>query len=283
MRSRELAAAEIIVGESGKAGADTISAKVKIEQAWKHLLKAEVSDATGINPFEGEFNYAKDNNEAVKGIVDEVFAEMLSFLKWKHAEIDLEKGTAAKLDDLPQPETLKETAAPFEIIVDAPTRKSEVHWYGGSEKYELHVDFSASADPVATDIEKCRITATFPGYEDKIIYTPALWEDNIVEYAFTEFQFHPAKDYKSGTQDVYIPLSNGLIGLGNGWWVIRDNRTVMIAPRIPVSGSDKIIQFIDETADPASSQTWVFHVIKGKKEDALKLATQLNIKPVVRR
>jgi len=50
-------------------------------------------------------------------------------------------------------------------------------------------------------------------------------------------------------------------------------------PRIPVR--QPIVQFIDETADPAGPPPWMFHVVQGTAQQALQVATRLNLKPLV--
>ena len=230
-----LAAVEVLVDAAAKAGIDPTAAKAQLQTAWRALLKAEVSDSTGINPFQGEFVYGRDNNAAAQAIVDDLFTSTLAALKWPHATIDLATGTATKLDSLPIPGAPLDATAPLAVTVDAPTRQVDTKWYGGpGDRYQLVVSFGAGGDPTGDDVTKRTVTVTFPRTEDKVIITPSLMDDTVVEYPFTEFVFRPDADYISKTADLYVPAANGLIGLGNGWWVIRDNTTVMIAPRIPV-------------------------------------------------
>ena len=277
-----LAAAEVLIGEVKKAGIDITAAMQTLAAGWRALLKAEVSDATGINPFQGEFVYGRDNNAAALAAVDEIVTSTLAALKWPHATIDLASWTATKLDALPIPGAPLEAAAPLVVTVDAPTREATTKWYGGpGDRYQMVVSFGAGGDPTGDDVTKRTVTVTFPRTEDKVIITPALTNDAVVEYPFTAFVFRPDADYISKTADLYVPAANGLIGLGSGWWVIRDNTTVMIAPRIPVKA--QVVQFIDQTADPVTQQTWIFQVMKGTAADALAAANRLNETPIVTR
>jgi hypothetical protein len=123
------------------------------------------------------------------------------------------------------------------------------------------------------------VTATFPRHEDRLLFTPPLIEDEVVDRSFADFQLHPDADYPSGSRDVYLPLANGLIGLGGGWWVVRDDTTCMIAARVPIA--TPTVEFIDETADPAAAQTWRFHVLMGAQAEALQVATRVNVHPAV--
>ena len=80
--------------------------------------------------------------------------------------------------------------------------------------------------------------------------------------------------------EVYLPLANGLIGLGNGWWVVKDCTQMHIAARIPNTG-DAVIQFVDATADPVNGAGWTLYVLKGDNAAALDFAAKLNTAPVV--
>ncbi|MBI5481696.1 MAG: hypothetical protein HY906_22760 [Deltaproteobacteria bacterium] len=278
--SRDLAAAEVLLASAAAAGLDVTAARGRLAEGWRALLKAEVSDATGITPWQGEFNYGVTNTAAAQAAADGLFASLTAQLGWPHASVDLAAGTAERADELPQPDPLPEVDAPMTVTVDAPTRTTEVHWYDrASGAYELHVTFGPGADPTAQDVDSCQVTVSFPREVDALVYTPGLAEDLVVEHALSEFSFHPDDDYHSGAADVYLPAVNGLVGLGGGWWVIRDNRTVMIAPRIPVA--EKVVQFRDETADPVAPPTWVFHLVNGSTADALAFATRANLQPVI--
>jgi hypothetical protein len=273
--SRDLAALEVLADAAAKAGKDVVAAREQILQAWRHLAMAEVSDATGITPWPGELAFGMAENAAARVIVEAQFHDLLAVLAWPHTEVDLVAGTADRIDVLPPPDVKPGAAPPFDVKVDAPTRTVDVKWWGKSKKhYVLEITFGPGGDPTGEDASKCTVTATFPRYEDVLAYTPALLEDEVVEHAFSEYAFQKP--------EVYLPLSNGLIGLGQGFWVIRDNRTVMIAPRVGVGPEDKVVQFRDETADPAGTRTWVFHVLGGStKEEALELAAKVNLKPAI--
>ncbi len=279
--SQGLKALEVLVDAAAQGGIDTAVARAQVAAAWRDLLMAEVSDATGINPFQGEFVYGRDHNAAAVAIVDAQKQAVLAALGWPHAEIDVASGTAVRLETLPGVATPVEVAAPLLATVDANARTAKATWYqgGSASEWILKIDIGPSSDATGDDVTKRTVTVTFPRTEDKVILTPALDEGRVSETPFTAFHFHADADYPSKEPDIYIPASNGLVGLGGGWWVIRDNRSVMIAPRIPVR--QPIVQFIDETADPAGPPPWVFHVVQGTADQALQVATRLNLKPLV--
>jgi hypothetical protein len=276
----DLKAAEVLVATAAASGYAVPDADARLDTAWRALLRAEVSDATGINPFQGEFVYARDNHEAARTAAASMTADALAALGWPHAEVDLAAGTASRLEGLPMTPVLPEVAAPFAVTVDAPTRTAQTRWHdAGKDRYVLDVMFGPTADPTDLAVERCRVTATFPRHEDRLLFTPPLIEDEVVDRSFADFQLHPDADYPSGSRDVYLPLANGLIGLGGGWWVVRDDTTCMIAARVPIA--TPTVEFIDETADPAAAQTWRFHVLKGAQAEALQVATRVNVHPAV--
>jgi len=270
-----LAAAEVLRDTAQASGKTLDNASARFDEAWRHLLLAEVSDATGITPWRGEFVYGRDNTLATQEGVESLIADYLSLLSWPHVEINLAERTATKLDVLPQAEAPVETTAPFEVTVSAPTRQTTLTWYEGpSGSKELAFTYNARAVEENGDPENTRVSLAFPRYEDKLIYSPALTEREVVSHDFSQFSFK--------RPEIYLTLSNGLIGLGNNWWLIKKVRHVHLAAKVGVTQENRTIEFIDETADPTEPQTWRFLVFQGSQDDALRLALDTNIEPVQR-
>jgi hypothetical protein len=244
----------------------------RLEQAWNHMLLAEVSDVTGITPWMGEYYYGVIHTQAVDDLVKSIRADLLDALDWKHARADLETGEVTAVDDLSEPPKLAAAAPPLDVTVDAPSRKTELTWLGGPDLFTLLVEFGPSSDPTGKDAPNCKVTLSFPRFEEAFIYTPALAEDEVVRHELADFSFQ--------LPEVYLPLSNGLIGLGNDWWVVKVCARVHVAARIPNTGAP-LIQFIDETADPVEGGTWEFRLFHGSQADALALARKTNTHPTV--
>ena len=78
--------------------------------------------------------------------------------------------------------------------------------------------------------------------------------------------------------EFYLPLANGLIGLGKGWWVIKVLKTVHLAAHVPAA--QKQIDFNDQTA-PRQGFHWEFLVLKQNQVQALQKAQTVNIHPTV--
>ncbi len=276
----EMEATAILYEHAKEEGLDVTGMDETLDTGYRHLLKAQVTDTTGITPWQGEFNYANDNDAAALQIAQDLGADLMTLLGWEHAQIDLRNKTAEAIDDIPLPEGPSAADAPFEATVAAPGREATLEWKKYDNGiYELSVSFGASEDPTGKIAEKAVVTLTLPRYDDVIRYSPALMEDTVVEYPFSDFDFLKP--------EVYLPLGNGLIGLGDDWWVIKDCSQVHLAGRVPNETAEEearnTIQFIDETADPENGDSWLFKVFKGSKQDALQLAQRTNTGPVVYR
>ena len=66
--------------------------------AWRHLLFAEVSDATGINPWIGEVNYSLGHSTEADLIAEYVVTELKADLETNYAAIDTNNTTAIVMD-----------------------------------------------------------------------------------------------------------------------------------------------------------------------------------------
>lgn len=271
--SKAVEGARLMIEAGRNAGKDVTAAEAKLEEAYLHLLRCEVSDVTGINPWQGEFVYGQMHTDGANELADEINVMMFEALGWPAVKIDIGEGKAEMLQSIPILDAPQTTEAPLaDIVVDTPGRTNTVVWYDLGGVAEMHLAFSQSEDTVGDDIDKRRVTLTFPRFEDKLIYSPGLIEDAVVEQSMTDFTFQYPQ--------TYLPLANGLVGLGNDWWVLKDCGNQHVAVRIAVTEEDKVIQFIDETVAHDTPGTWVFRVFQGTAEEAITKARALNTHPV---
>ncbi len=283
--SQSLAAAEVLYQAAKDAGNDIESIRGALNDAWRDLLKAQVSDATGISPFPGEYVYGMTNTAAADALVDQAFTDLLAALSWPHATIDVGNNVATSLDALPIAVPPTAATAPFEVAVVAPSRTLAVTWsQAGTNHLLMNVAFGPMADPSKPDdAANRRVAVTFPRFDDVLRYTPGLSDQEVLEQPLSGFTLQADKD-DAKAYNVYLPLPNGLIGLGNDWWVIKHCDTVHLAAVVNhEDGVANSVQFVDETAIPDASRTWVFSVFQGPKVDALALANRLNSFPVLTR
>ncbi len=270
-----LHAAEILYRAAADAGVSAEGADEEtFRHLWRILFEAEVTDATGITPWIGEYNYADGRNEEILEATDAMFPALLTALGWPYASVNLESGEAARLEGVPSYEAPDEVDPPLTVTVDAPTRQVATRWTTyDSKTYDYLLTFGPCGEPDGTDAAKARVAVRFPRAWDKVVYSPGLLDDETVEYDYADFSFQKG--------EVYLPLANGLIGLGDDWWVVKDCESVHLAARVPVTDAEPVIEFVDETAEPAHETTYRFRIFHGSREDALALARRTNTHPML--
>ncbi|MGM0577684.1 MAG: hypothetical protein ACQEXJ_18300 [Myxococcota bacterium] len=266
-------ATQILLDEVKAQGVAPEGFDERMATLWDDVFEAEVSDASGVNPWRGEVVYVLRLNQRIIEEAEAMRVDLLEALGTPHAAVDLRDDSVTPMTDIPMPEPPPPADAPLEVDVVAEGRDPQVSWFEmGESRYQLQVQIDDSLDaPECEDCDYRHIEVTFPRTEDMIRYSPGLIEDEVREYPFDAFSFEVG--------EVWLPLANGLIGLGDGWWAIKHVRTnhhgVRLAP------ADPFIQFVDENIHREDPATWIFEVFQGSAEDALDLANRINIDPVV--
>ena len=269
-----LEAADILLSHAeATLGADYGAARDSMMQAWRHLLFAEVSDATGINPWSGEIDYSLNHSWAAGAIADSVFSELKGDLGAAFVSVDLLARSVEALDAVPPPESFPPGLPPMAVQISAPHRDIETAWYDtgsaeGRTQLRLVVSFSAMTD-IATDART--LIVGFPRTSDRIVYSPGLLETELVDYGLDEFIFQDGRHW--------LPLPNGIIGLGDDWYVIKHVQTVHVAAR--VQRDVAMIDFEDDTQANLERAVWIFELFQGSADEALDLANRINVWPVV--
>ncbi|MCB9727327.1 MAG: hypothetical protein H6744_00775 [Deltaproteobacteria bacterium] len=269
-----VAATQRLLDAARAKGADVSGLEPRMAAAWDELFHAEVSDATGVNPWRGEVLWCMRLNDKLMADTEAMRAELLALLGTPHASVDLRTGQVMPLADLPQPEPYSETTAPLDVTVRADGRETTVRWLEVSptvKRMELSVGV---ADPEATLCEGCdarTVRVEFPRTDDVLRYSPGLIEDEVREYPLSGF------DLEVG--EVWLPLANGLIGLGDGRYVVKHVRAGHMGVR--VSGTDPHVDFVDQTLPEDDTAYWAFDVVEGDASTALDYANRVNIDPVV--
>lgn len=271
-----LAAAATLLDVVAKGGADGTQARSAIEDGYLDLVRAEVSDASGINPWFGEWVYGHQFNASAMAACQSAVDSLLAILGKDTVLVDLETRTV-KADGVFEPRfSLTPTAEadrPIAVAVTSNGRTVETEWSDDGRVYALKVQIGASDDPTGADRDRRTVKLSMPLTGDRLLYSPALVEDSIVDIALADY------DLLAG--QLYLPLANGLVGLGPDLWLIKDCRSVHLAARVGVAEDGDTIEFIDETAPAAGGIEWNFVVLKGSAAEALQLARQMNTHPNV--
>jgi len=263
---RELEAAETITEAAALRAPDRAPRLARaMQEAWRLLLLAQVTDASGINPFRGEVDYSIAHAcEAIR-IARDVLEQGKRILGHDGpVRIDTEtrqvRPGGATAEDPPPLDR-----APLDVDLFAPGRSAGVTWrQAGTDPvlYRLDLDFSA------WDGTRRRIIqATFPGDPDRFVYCPALQEQEPVTRYRGDFVW----------EHFILPLANGMIGLGGDRWLIKDTGRVHLGAFVFQDSAE--IRFRDETAMADEAETWRFYLLEGSVEQAVSFANRLNFRP----
>lgn len=250
---RELVAAATIAHTAG------IDVSAELDAAWRLLALGEVSDAVGINPFRGEVEYGIAHLAEATRIAREVIDRAKGQMGAPSVVIDAQAGTAGSGDgpaELPAAED-----APVQPVVEGGDRAIDVTWTkAGPAEWVLDVRFGAGTAR--------QVSVRFPGTMGDIVYTPALADAPVhaprSAFAFDHFD---------------LALSDGLIGLGGGLFVVEDEGRGHVGARIGPTDGD--VTFHSACEWPDEETTWRFHVVQGDDAAAAAVAKGLNVMPKV--
>jgi hypothetical protein len=236
----------------------------RLDQAWRLLALGQVTDGTGINPFRGEAEYAIAHFGEVLRIATDVIDQAKSNVGMFNIRINTATGD---VDEPERPPVFAPTAAPVELEINTIGRDVTKVWYSVSSDpaiYKLVLDFSAkNPGPLFNDIN-----LRFIGADGPIQFSPALQDDQLLSYTREDFVF----------EHFYLPLANGLIGLGDNLFLIKDTAYCHLAAQIFTASPDVV--FRDETAGWEESNRYVFYIVEGE-EAALEFANLLNVTPTL--
>ena len=169
-----------------------------LEKAWKHLLLSEVSDASGWSPWPIEVEYADLHADTAEGLAREVMGALMDDhtstvidTRNQNHHFRLKKMMVTPLDTLP-----------------VSIQFSGKSWDMDLQKIERNlIKISLSVRPNEDRSAEIR----FPLTGKKHFYSPPMGEDALIKIP---------KDLKN---DPILSLTNGLLTLGNGWNLIKDN------------------------------------------------------------
>ena len=253
---RELVAAGTAAQVAG------LDASADLDAAWRLLALGEGSDASGINPIRGEVEYGIAYDAEAMRIARDVIEQAKTALGATSLAIDSAAARRAP-GETPPAAPAPVADGPFTVTPGgSDDRSATVAWASvDANHWLLSVTFAAGDNGQS-------LSLSIPGTLDDIVYTPALL-DAPVHLHRSDFTF-----------DTYeLALTDGLLGLGGGLWVVVDEGHEHVAAQITRTGGD--VLFHDDTAPPAESVTWVFHVLSGDEATAAALARGVNVQPKV--
>ncbi len=234
----------------------------ELPDAWRQLLLAEVSDASGWNPISNEVQYGFEHAaaalDAITTVVERACADRGAI---SSLAVDLASGDVL-VDDAPDEPAWQETSAPAGVSPQVgEDRAATVTWY---------------QDPATPDV--LRLDVSFDYYDATPELTLA-WDAAVygtVPALTSRVQEVSAADV--GDDGIGLALPLGLARLAEGLWLVEDHRYQHLAGVF--SRADGSLRFIDETA-PVDAHTWSFRLVEGDADRALAVAQALNEDPVV--
>lgn len=262
-----VAAMERIVAAE-KDPANVAKWRPKVDALWRTVWRAEVSDCSGINPWAGEVFFGIQSNQAAIDGSNALLQDALKAHGQPFVDVDLQSGQVT-FTATGHPELAPEKAvdAPFAVTVTT-ERPSQIAWTdAGNGLLRLTVTLGKGADSQYFN----DVLLVLPRFAEQIEYSPGLLENQLRTVKLSDLQLSKG--------EVYLPIANGLVGLGDGWYAIQQTRQVRLAARIKAAA--KTVEFHDNTAGQAA-QNWVFLFAKTTPAKALDLANRANIWPLVK-
>jgi hypothetical protein len=244
-----------------------LDATARLNEAWRLQALAEVSDASGINPFRGEIEYGVAHSAEAMLQARGVIEEGLAKLALNSAIIDTRNHTVKAGSP---PGNFPTITPPLTVSISGGQRRVVQEWVKIADNPAVS-RLTLTYKPLSQQGEGS-VSSRFPGSGTVINYSPALQDDRLTSLDRALFTF------ESG--HFYLPLANGLIGLGNDLFLIKDTAYCHLAAEIQQNSPD--VAFRDETAAWHETTTHVFYLVQGATA-ALAWADRINIQPTLYR
>ncbi len=221
-----------------------------VVRAWKHLLRAQVSDSTGWAPLPVEMTYAREHAEAAIRAAREVEGPEGKWVNTKTGEY------CDEVREFPRTEV---SNGPLRVRVEGAVTSRLVWTRLRKDIHEVRARFTLLPWKAGHG------RVVFPCDLDEVRYSPAGLDTEVV-----------AVPWEALTPDhAYLALPNGLIGVGKDLWVVQDHREGFSSCRV----SREEVSFEVEGGSRLTHE-WSFLVIEGR-DAALDLALATNVWPVL--
>ncbi|MBL6975306.1 MAG: hypothetical protein ISR64_06190 [Deltaproteobacteria bacterium] len=251
---------------------DDDSLGAQLDTAIADQLLGEVSDSTGWNPWRGEVQYSLDHSHKARDGAMAVIDAVIAATGEDGIMVDLAGPTVTKGAVFPENPWAQVDKAPLSGSVTAPGFDITFRWEQWTEGAPVdydHYRMELTLDRVLPDAAE--LLVSFPRAGDRLIYSPAMLD----EVADLDLQAVPGYD-----DQVNVPAANGLLGLGDGVFLVKDIRSFHLAAFFP--HGEPTVYFKDMTLNAADKYVFHIHVLTGATADqALAEATRLNVTPTV--
>lgn len=264
------AGAALRFAASADLGLDLSGMRTAWEDAVRRLILGEVSDSTGWNPWVGEVRYSLEHAATALKVAQAILQDVRVATGKPHLVVHTADDRVEALEDAPKTPLFEPATAPFAVEVVAPGFETDLRWREmspapGPRVLDLTVTLTRK-DPSATSV-----TLSFPRSGDRLVYSPAML-DEVADLPLADIPGHQGQ--------VNVPAANGLIGLGQGLFLIKDLRTIHLSVFFPKSEPRVVLR--DQTLNGPGPYTFRFLVLlNATTEEALQAARDLNVHPVV--
>lgn len=253
-----LLAIEKLVDFAASKGIDVTELRVKLEEAWRHLLLAEVSDSSGWTPWPAEVQYTANEVAVGKKILKEIADKLKTLLPLgdKTWVLDTQSGNLTAQGTV-SPKTANAGFLPVPVSVRAEKYTSSIKQFGENlYRFDIHCERAADG----------AVEIVFDTATDGLLYSAGAGEDIAVEIP-TDLKHNPA-----------FSLSNGFIYLNNGYSLIKDCSVEHLAATWKMK--EQKLVFRQELNEDNKSMNMRFYLLKGSAQEGLKLGNRLNTWPV---
>jgi hypothetical protein len=253
--------------------------EASLDEIWKLQLKGQVSDGTGWNPWAGEVEYAYSHGTQAIAAGEALWDDIKETLDVFALLVDPRGGAVYEDILFEAPEPPVPVDAPFELTVEGFGWDGTVEWFEDPNIGATYVDITIEA-PGGVEWNHW---VDFPRSGDDLIYAPMGREDEGLIRTI-DIMAIPAE----GTGDVGCAAANGLVGLGDGAWILKDKTRVHLSAQHLQDAP--VIRFMnkaihpDDPSDPKGPHRWRFYYLAEATEaEALEFADRINVNPVMYR
>ncbi len=268
----EVAAARSMVAAAHSLVESLDPGSSSLVEADRELALAQVSDSTGWSPFDTEVAYARGHAETARTLAEEVALTLLEkagAAPGSTVRVDSATGAFTEVVEGSDP-PFSLTDAPLKLSALAEDRTVTLTWEQSTAD-SRHARVTVALSAASEGSSQRTASVSFPLSLDVLRWTPALFSDRVEEI--------PLADLRGG-DSFTVSLANGLLGLAESTWLIKETATVHLAAL--VSAAEGTVTFSETTLLPEAGQAWRFHVLAdATTEEALALASSLNEFPEV--
>jgi hypothetical protein len=242
--------------------------EARIADAWRTQLLGECSDSTGLGfPLAIEVNFGINSAKAVEKTSKEILDQVKSAIHAQKIRVDTRTGEVETSWQQADAGT-SVSDGPVPLLREGGMIVERTAWRKVSEnRYELSL-FWTPVLPEKVSFMLDHVKIGFISSDPNVTYSPALLDDEFRSYPLSDFAF----------ESIYQPLANGLIGLGNGWYVIKHTAVNHVAARIDKTGH----RITFEVRNPGMRlHNWRFTLVHGTPEEAVRAADEINVHPKI--